>query len=92
MNHETDNPRGQPQQEWLDLHGLTQHAPVSDRTLRTWIHAPVDPLPAYRRGKKLFVRRRDFDEWLERHRVQPRGAVDVSAMVDEILADVCGRK
>lgn len=50
------------------------------------------PLPASQVRKKLFVRRRDFDQWLERRRVHPRGAVDVSAMVNEIVAGVSGRK
>ena len=91
MSHEGDNPR-QPRQEWLDLQGLTQYAAVSERTLRTWIHSPVNPLPAVQVGKKFLVRRRDFDEWLERRQVRPRSAVDVSAMVDEIVAGVSGRK
>jgi excisionase family DNA binding protein len=92
MNHDADNPLPQPQQEWLDLEGLTQYAAVCERTLRTWIHSPVDPLPAAQVGKKFLVRRRDFDEWLERRRFRPREAVDVSAMVDEIVAGVSGRK
>jgi hypothetical protein len=46
-----------------------------------------NPLPAVRVGTKLLVRRSGFDRWLENHKVQ---AVDVGAMVDEILAGVAG--
>lgn len=90
MSQGTDNPLSQ--QEWLDLQGLTQYAAVCERTLRAWIHSPVNPLPAAQVGKKFLVRRRDFDEWLEQRRVRPRGAFNVSAMVDEIMAGVSGRK
>ena len=90
MNEESDNTAGP--REWLDLQELTRYAAVSERTLRGWIHLPVDPLPAVQVGKKLLVRRREFDEWLERHRFRPPSVLDVSAMVDEIVADVSGRK
>lgn len=92
MKQEPDNPLADSRQEWFDLQGLTRYAAVSERTLRAWIHSPVDPLPAAQVGKKFLVRRRDFDEWLERRLFRPRSAVDVSAMVDEIVAGVSGRK
>src|SRR5579872_5125229 len=55
--------------EWLDLRQLTQYAAVSERTLRTWIHDAADPLPASQVGSKILVRRRDFDAYIERHRI-----------------------
>lgn len=69
--------------EWFDLKALQRYACVSERTLRTWIHRAVDPLPAFRIGTKLFVRRAAFDTWMEAHRVTP---IDV----DSILARVIG--
>jgi hypothetical protein len=56
--------------EWLDLRRLRAHALVSDRTLRSWIHSPVDPLPAVRVKGKIFVRRYVFDTWLEHHTIK----------------------
>jgi len=70
--------------EWLDLKALTRYACVSDRTLRAWIHDPVDPLSASQVGTKILVRRRTFDEYVEKHRMQPPASVD--PMVEEILA------
>ena len=70
--------------EWLDIRGLTRYAAVSERTLRAWIHDPVDPLPASQVGTKILIRRRAFDEYLERHKVQPASSVD--HVVEEILA------
>lgn len=55
--------------EWLDLRRLRSYAPDSDRTLRSWIHSPVDPLPAVRVKGKILVRKSVFDGWLERHTI-----------------------
>lgn len=44
------------EREWLDLKSLQKYACVSERTLREWIHRPVDPLPAVRVGTKILIR------------------------------------
>ena len=75
-----------PAMEWLDLRGLTKYAAVSERTLRAWIHDPINPLPAFQVGSKLLIRKRDFDSFIERHPVRSHESVD--RIVDEILADV----
>lgn len=66
----------------MDLKALQQYACVSERTLREWIHRPIDPLPAARVGTKILIRRSAFDVWLEKHQVR---RVDVSGIVDEML-------
>jgi hypothetical protein len=81
-----EKPQPEPQPEWLDLQALTRYAAVSERTLRTWIHDPVTPLPACQVGKKILVRRRDFDMYLEKHRL--RSTETVKTLVDEILGKV----
>ncbi len=74
--------------EWLGLRRVTQYADISERTLRAWIHSPVDPLPAVRIGGKILVRRSEFDAWLERHRIKPLGALDLDRIVREVLVGV----
>ena len=75
----------QPQPEWLDIKALRQYACVSERTLREWIHRPINPLPATRVGTKILVRRSAFDHWLESHRLKQ---VEVGRIVDEVIAGV----
>ena len=75
----------QQQPEWLDLKALRRHACVSERTVRDWIHRPVDPLPATRVGTKILVRRSVFDRWLEAHQIKQ---VDVGCIVDQLVAGV----
>jgi excisionase family DNA binding protein len=74
--------------EWLDLRRLTGYAAVSERTLRGWIHSPVDPLPAVSVGRKILVRRQEFDDWLDRHRVKPLETLDVDGIVREMVEGV----
>jgi excisionase family DNA binding protein len=74
--------------EWMDLKAVRRYASVSERTLRSWIHTGTDPLPAYRVGGKLLVRRSEFDRWMERHRFVPADALDVNGTVNGILADL----
>jgi excisionase family DNA binding protein len=76
-----------PAPEWLDLKALQKYACVSERTLREWIHRPVDPLPAVRVGTKILVRRSDFDRWLEGYQIK---SVDLGCIVDEVVAGVMG--
>ncbi len=73
--------------EWLDLKALRGYACVSERTLREWIHLPVNPLPACRVGTKLLIRRSTFDHWLQSHQLKP---ANLSAIVDEVLGSVRG--
>lgn len=77
------NLAGQP--EWLDLRTLRQYACVSERTIRGWVHRPIDPLPASRVGTKILIRRAAFDRWVENHRVK---AVDISGIVEELAQGV----
>jgi excisionase family DNA binding protein len=71
--------------EWLDLKALQAYACVSERTLREWIHRPVDPLPAVRVGTKILIRRSSFDAWLEAHQVRQ---IDVDIILDEMIASI----
>ena len=73
--------------EWMDLKALQRYACMSERTLRGWIHRAANPLPAVRVGTKILVRRSVFDVWLETHKLQ---TVDVSCIVDELVASLAG--
>jgi hypothetical protein len=62
--------------EWLGLRELTEYAAVSGRTLRAWIHLPVDPLPAACPRGKFLIKLAAFDAWLAKHTVKPAKSVD----------------
>ncbi len=78
------------QPEWLSLRGLGEYAQVSERTLRGWIHSPVDPLPAAQVGGKILIRRHEFDSWLERHKIQSLEGAQIDSIVKEVVEGVIG--
>jgi excisionase family DNA binding protein len=71
--------------EWMGLSQVTKYANVSKRTLRAWIHSPVDPLPAVRVGGKHFVRRSELDAWLGKHRVNSGRRIDFDRIIEDVV-------
>jgi excisionase family DNA binding protein len=70
---------------YLDLAALSRVVGLSRRTLRDWIHAAADPMPAYKVGGKLLVRRSEFDRWMSRRRYK---AETIDGLVDEVLREL----
>lgn len=71
--------------EYLPLKALTCYSGLCVRTLRTYIAHPSRPLPHYKIGGKILVRRGEFDVWASQFRVRDQaGAVD--ALVNDVLA------
>ena len=53
------------------------------RKLRDLLDDPGHPLPCYRIGGKLLVRRSEYDAWAARYRREGRG--DVDRVVSDVL-------
>lgn len=70
--------------EWMDLKTLERYSSISNRTLRHWIRAVENPLPASSRGGKILVSRRLFDEWMNGQAIEAN-SVDVERAVNSIL-------
>ncbi len=68
--------------EYLSLKGLAGYPGLSVRTLRGYLTHTAHPLPHYRVGGKLLVKRSEFDDWMRGFRTTapPR--------LDSIVADV----
>ena len=75
-----------PEPEWLDLKSLRLYACASEKTLRNWIRASDDPQPASQRGNKIYVRRRDFDLWMQRHALKT--GIEINRVVDDIISSI----
>ena len=76
--------RSRPSTEgaYLSLRALSAYTDLSVRTLRGYLSHSTRPLPHYRVGGKILVRRSEFDTWMSRFRV------DDVIQVDAIVADV----
>lgn len=71
---------------YLGLRALARYSGLSVRTLRRYLHDPAQPLPHYRIGGRVLVRRSDFDAWAARFRVEQRGAEQLDRMVADVMA------
>jgi len=68
----------------LSLKALAGYSGLSVRKLRQHLDDPAHPLPSYRIGSKIVVRRSEFDSWVVRHRQQ--GPVEMEGIVREVLS------
>lgn len=69
--------------EYLSLRSLAVYSGLSVRKLRDHLVDGARPLPHYRIGGKLLVRRCDFDEWAMGFRVTTPAPIE--QIVDEIM-------
>lgn len=70
---------------FLPLDELATYSGLSRRTLEEYIASRINPLPCYRFGARVVVKRSEFDDWAQRFRVA-KESVDVAAMVDAKIA------
>ncbi len=67
---------------YFSLKTLASYSGLSVRRLRSCLADRVRPLPFYRIGGKILVRRSDFDVWAAQFRRDP---VAIDALVDDVL-------
>ena len=71
---------------YMPLTALASYAGLSKRKLSEYLTDPSHPLPRYRVGGKVLVRRSEFDAWIARFREV--GRADVNKLVADVLRDV----
>jgi excisionase family DNA binding protein len=75
-----------PLDPFLSLRALASYSGLGARKLRDYLADPSHPLPYYRVGGKILVRRSEFDTWITRYRQVGRG--DVDRLVADALKDL----
>jgi hypothetical protein len=69
---------------YYGLKRLTSYSGIGLRRLRSYLTDRAHPLPHYRVGGKILVRRSEFDRWIEVYRRAE------TSRVDDIVADLLG--
>jgi hypothetical protein len=72
-----------PLDPFLSLQALATYSGLSRRKLRDYLTDPAHPLPCYRIGGKIVVRRSEYDAWAARYRQV--GNADLDKVVAETL-------
>jgi len=75
-----------PLDPFLPVRALVAYAGLSARKLRDYMTDSAHPLPHYRVGGKILVRRSEFDAWIAAYR--QRGRPEVDAIVRDVLRDL----
>lgn len=68
---------------FLSLKALAAYSGLGVRKVRDYLTDPVHPLPCYRIGGKIVVRRSEYDAWAARYRQV--GNADLDKVVAETL-------
>jgi excisionase family DNA binding protein len=68
---------------YLSLIALAEYSGLSVRTLRGYLAHPMHPLPHYRPGGKVLVKRSEFDAWMAAFKSTLVSTVD--GLVDEVF-------
>jgi hypothetical protein len=71
---------------FLSLRALATYSSLGARRLRDYLTDPLHPLPCYRVGGKILVRRSEFDAWIARYR--QLGRPDVDRLVADALKNL----
>lgn len=73
-----------PLDPFLDLRALSAYSSLSVRKLRDLLEDSQRPIPSFRVGGKLLVRRSEFDAWMSHHRNRDSRS-DARRIVDDVL-------
>ncbi len=73
---------------FLSLRALAGYSCLSVRKLREHLEDSTHPLPHYRLGGKILVRRSEFDAWMAAYRQVAQA--DVERIVDSVMRDLRG--
>jgi hypothetical protein len=65
-----------PLDPYLSLRALAGYSGLSHRRLRALLQDPRHPLPCFRIGGKILVKRSDYDAWAVHYRREGRADVD----------------
>lgn len=73
---------------YLTLRELAKYSSMSLRSLRRALHDRIHPLPHYQPGGgKIFVRRAEFDTWMQQFR-QIHSQLDLDQLIEDTLKKV----
>ncbi|RJR42794.1 MAG: DNA-binding protein [Desulfobacteraceae bacterium] len=70
---------------YFDLKKLSDYSSMSVRTLREYVTRSDNPIPSFRLGKKIIIKRSEFDGWIEAYRNSTGG---FDKIVEDVMRDL----
>jgi excisionase family DNA binding protein len=72
---------------YLGLRELAEYSGLCVRTLRGYLVDRARPLPHYRIGGRVLVKKSEFDEWAAQFRIAP-APVSLDSLVDDVVGSL----
>ena len=72
--------------EYLKVAELSDYCGISQRTLRTLLNDPINPIPFYRvgdAGRIVRIKKSEFDQWMETQRAGQ--GIGITEIIDDLL-------
>ena len=79
-----------PQDRYLDVRLASRYTRLSVRTLRYWMADTERPLPHFRVGGKILLRRSEIDAWLEGARATNHQ--DLEQLIDGVIREIANKE
>ena len=69
--------------EYFTVNGAALYLSMSERTIRSCLTDPLDPIPHFRKGRMIRIRRSELERWFENHRAVD--LIEIDKLVDELI-------
>ena len=79
------NKKNRVETGYFSVAELSGYCGISQRTLRTYLNDPVNPIPFFRvgpAGRIIRIKRSEFDQWMKSQRATQENEID------ELIAEV----
>ena len=72
----------------MDIKALSRYSGISIRKLKDLIRHPEHPLPAYKVGGSIKIKKSEFETWISKFRLSPESNTKVDEIVNDIMNDI----
>lgn len=72
---------------YMGIKTLAKYSDLSERKLRELLNHPLHPLPSYKIGGSIRVKKSEFDIWVKRFRLRLENNTDIDRLINDVMKD-----
>jgi hypothetical protein len=77
-----------PVDYYMDVKALSRYSGISVRRLKDLIRHPEYPLPAYKIGGSIKIKKSEFEIWVNKFRLIPEQDTKVDEIISDVMKDI----
>jgi excisionase family DNA binding protein len=74
-----------PVDYFMNIKTLSRYSGISVRKIKDLIRHPDYPLPAYKVGGSIKIKKSEFETWLNKFRLTPEKSTNVNEIVNDVM-------